>query len=110
MWLANIWALDNLQKSYDEANQMIIKTTQLTHPDLQAPIALTMDASDHTAEAALEQFSDKQDKAAHPPATEAEACQKTTFLGLGDRYCWPFARVIGARVPTQHFILDYKTF
>ena len=60
MKLANIWVRDNLQKSYDEAKQMIIKTTQLTHPDLQAQIALKKGASDYTAEPTLEQFSDTQ--------------------------------------------------
>ena len=43
-------------KSFEKAKIMLMNSCQLEHPDPNAPIALTTDASKHAMGAVLEQF------------------------------------------------------
>ena len=52
----DIWAEQGLQKHFERAKHLLTLACQLTHPDPQAPLALTADASRWAAGAALEQL------------------------------------------------------
>ena len=54
----DIWQERNLQKSFEDVKQLLSNACQLYHPDPQAPIALTTDASKEAMGGVLEQFID----------------------------------------------------
>ena len=45
-----------MQTHYDEAKKLSMKACELVHPDPNAPIAITTDASNHAIGGVLEQF------------------------------------------------------
>ena len=51
-----IWKDEKLQKSFDQAKQMLLISTQLTHPDPSLPLALRTDASQSSIGGCLEQL------------------------------------------------------
>ena len=51
------WKKENLKLAYDEAKQMLMNTCKLVHPDFNAPIAITTDASNYAIGGVQEQFS-----------------------------------------------------
>ena len=54
------WKQDGLQKNFDEAKEMLMRATQLVHPDPNKPLALRTDASKTSIGASLEQFEDNR--------------------------------------------------
>lgn len=50
------WEEQNLIMAFNEAKEMLMQACQLEHPDPQAPIAITTDASKNAMGAVLEQF------------------------------------------------------
>ena len=54
------WKTNTLEKSFELSKKMLMKATQLTHPDPKAPIALTTDASKLAIGGVLEQFIEGQ--------------------------------------------------
>ena len=51
-----MWDKENLQIHFDNAKNLLMKATTLSHPDPQAPIALTTDASKNAIGGVLEQY------------------------------------------------------
>ena len=51
-----MWDTEKLQAHFDNAKTLLLKAATLSHPDPQAPIALTTDASKNAIGGVLEQY------------------------------------------------------
>ena len=58
MKFTTYWDENNLEQHFKRAKELLLKATELVHPDPSAPISLTTDASDVAIGGVIEQYTD----------------------------------------------------